>query len=211
MNEIIKNILKAAAVVAVCGVTAISALGTGNAPVNSPQSGIQTFAGSNLTATVTFAPTFTIPPVVQASLYNSATNYSPVTVSSITTSNFLLTITTNATATVIYTNTGGSIGSIQAAVQWSAFQGWERIITGSNVSLTATSPTNYTFSTPFFYPPVVLITPLSVATNFFPYAVTTTNFYVTNNTGVNVGFNWMAIGQSAIPALNNPTPNDPAF
>ena len=184
-----KKIILSAVAIAAIG---FAAFATGVIGPNPPQAGTSTFSASTgLLVTNTFPYVYTTVPIVQ--LAGVSTNNGPFTATSVTVSNFVLTVTTASTTN----NT----------VAWNSYAGYPRIQYGSQAVLAATVPTNVTFSTPYAYAPVVTIAPsaLGAATNSIPVvtAITTTNFTLTS--GANQTVNWHAIGTAYTPGANTVT------
>ena len=162
---------------------------------NSAQSGISTFtAATGLAVTNTFPVSYTTLPVVILS--STSTNDYPWTASSVTLTNFILTVSAN-TAT-------------NCSVTWSSYAGYIRIQSGSIAPADSLLYTN-TFSSPFAYTPSVVLqsTILNGNTNIPVPVVTSasaTAFVVTFGAGsTNQTIYWQAIGTAYAPGVNTVT------
>lgn len=182
-----KLLLSLAAVVAVvAGVFA-----TGDTPANSFQQGSTTFSTfTGIALTNTFPIPYTIVPIVWAQA--TATNGAPYTVSSVTTSNFILTCTANTPTNCV--------------ALWYSQLPNTRIQTGTNTVVSAT-PLVVAFPVPYAYPPIVLGTFSTTNANstlaINPQTTTTTNFTILENLGGIAS--WISIGSTFIPGTTTPT------
>ena len=162
---------------------AVNCFGTGAISVNTPQTGSLSFTtnGSAFTSSTNlFSPGFTYPPAMSFFLVSGPTNALPMT-STVTATNFILSINTSTNATVF----------------WSAIPASALIQAGSQPF--STSTTNVTFPTAYAYAPTVILTGnvLGSATNAYPVvtAVTTTNF--TLSAGIAQTIYWQSFGEAA--------------
>ena len=150
---------------------------TGSIPANGFQSGTVTFSTSTLLQiTNTFQIPYTEQPVLLT--FGSATNL--VTINFVTTTNFSLSIP--------------SSNPTNDAVAWTAYLGYPRIQTG-----TCSNSQTVVFPVPYAFPPTVVATSGSTATNAVVAitAVTTTNFLYSS---VAVQTNsWISIGTAFQP------------
>lgn len=158
---------------------------TGDFNNNSVQNGqiaLNTFTGN--TWTNTFPIPYTVVPIVY--LFPVSTNGAPFSLTSVTTSNFVVSSTANTPT--------------NCAVNWQAQLPFTRIETGTNTVVTAV-PLVVTFPVPYAYPPLVTGTfsttngAPSLAVN--PQTTTTTNFTILENLGGIA--TWSAIGSTFIP------------
>jgi hypothetical protein len=164
---------------------------------NSVQSGITTFTfATALIQTNTFPVPYTTLPVV--TVYSTATNDTPFTVSSVTLSNFILTVTAPAA------------GTTNCSVIWNSYAGYPRIQSGTLAANDALLNTN-TFTVPYAATPQVFIqnTVFGSTTNTIAPTVittTTTNFIVQFTAGTtNQSIGWMSIGTAYAPGVKEAT------
>lgn len=185
-----KNIILTLGLVAVA---AFSTLAAGILPNNATQSGVIAFNGATgLIYTNTFPAPYLETPVV--TYFTSTTSNCYPSAISVTTTNFILTVTNGATAT-------------NASVAWTASLGVTRIQTGT-VYTTNGVVTAVTFPTPYAYAPtVVAVNGLSLLTTnsiiggaiqLPPSLVTTTGFSI--STFTQQTNQWIAVG--TVPASN---------
>lgn len=184
-----KKILSLLALVAVV----LSARATGTLPLNSPQSGVLSFTNGGATSiTNSFLPGFSYAPAFSAFLTSANTNALPIT-TTITSSNYIVTINTSTNATVVW--------AAQMPVLVNQV-GYMRLQQGSFAGATsgATTYTN-TFSTPYLSTPIVNISTslLGAATNSAPAitSVSTTAFIVSYGATTNQTVYWNALGPCA--------------
>ena len=156
---------------------AVSVFATGNEGVNPPQSGVITPANGVTSVTNTFAFPFQTTPLLV--VYAAATNSTPITNSTLTTTNFVISWPVN--------------GSTNASFAWSAFVGGTKMAFGSVVT---GGGTNVSVVFPFTYAtaPQVFITGSSTnSQNIIAVtSVTATNFNALSNG--NSTNSWMSIG-----------------
>ena len=163
---------------------ALNCFATGSIAVNSPQSGYDNFStnGSAFTSiTNVFSPAFTYVPVTQVFLSSGPTNALPL-VTSVTTSNLIVTITT----------------ATNCAVSWTAFAGYPRVQLGTN-AITAGTPITNTFTVPYAYAPIINVEG-STTNGVAITGITTTGFIMSSAVTQAVG--WGALGISATPGAS---------
>lgn len=171
---------------AFAGSLALSAFATGSLGINQPQSGSSSFtASTGLSVTNTFTQAFASQPAVV--IFPQATNNNPFTVSSVTLSNFVLTVTTGASTNV--------------TVNWTAFAGFPRVQVGTNIFAGAGTVTN-TFPVPYVLPPIINVEG-STTNTVAATSVTTTN--VIFQTLAAQTIYWGALGIAYAPGLNTVT------
>lgn len=155
---------------------------------NSPQSGISTFtSATTLTATNVFPAPYTTMPVV--TVYSTSTNNYPWTVSSVSLTNFILTVSANTT-----TNN---------SIIWNSYAGYVRIQSGTN-AVTGGTPVTNTFSPAYAYAPVVTTGNSGQGTNnLVGITVSTTQLIINSVASQNV--QWQAIGTAYTPGVNTVT------
>jgi hypothetical protein len=164
-------------------------MATGPIPINTPQSGVLTFntnGATPLIITNSFVPAFTYPPVMTFFLVSGVTNALPFTNNFVTTTNFSLQLATPT----------------NCAVAWTAFAGYPRVQTGTNLTL-ANAATNIAFAWPYAQIPTLNIEPTATNVPIAVTAVTLTNFTV--SAGAAEGFIWGALGIAATPGTANVT------
>jgi len=163
---------------------ALNTFATGAYQIDSPQSGVVIFTGTNQSQTITFAPGYSRIPVMQ--VFGSSTNASPIT-NSVTSTNFTL-----------------SVASTNLSVAWNSFIGYPRLQKGTFVAGGGTNFT-VTFATPYAYAPVVSVDGSSTNSSAITglSSVTTTNFTVL--AGATTTNQWQAIGEAYAPGLQNVT------
>lgn len=161
---------------------AVNCFGTGSFPLNTPQTGFVNFTTNGsafIVSTNLFEPPFTYPPAMTFWLSSGATNALPFTNSILTATNFAISINTPTNATI----------------QWTAYPAACMVQFGSQTNMAGIS-TNVTFVTPYAFPPVVVLTP--VTTNVTAVAavtaVTTTNFTILCN--LQTTNYWQAVGET---------------
>jgi hypothetical protein len=175
-------------IISICAgaLLALNVFATGVTSPNGYQVGVSTFsAASSLTQTNVFPIPYTTLPVI--ALSSSTTNNTPFSVSSVTVSNFILTVTTGSTT--------------NQAVTWTSYPGSPRIQTGT-VSVTAGTLSTNTFATPYAYTPTISIdssTTNGVAVNY----ISPTNFVVQSFATQTVY--WQAIGTAYAPGASTVT------
>jgi hypothetical protein len=188
INDIFDRATKAALAIGLAIGFSASSFATGSVPANSTQSGVVNFTvATGLSYTNTFAAPFTTTPVVITYNLLAASTVSALTV---TTTNFVVTVTNAATPT-------------NGSVSWQAYLPSPRLQYGSNTGATSGSTTiTNTFNPPYYSAPAVVVTGsvLASATNNYPAvtSVTTTNFIIScGNT--NQTFYWHAVGPGYSP------------
>ena len=142
----------------------VSAFADGAIQANSPQAGVLTFnATTGLVITNSYPIPYTAQPIV--TVYSSSTNNTPFTVSGVTLTNFILTVSANATT--------------NASVTWSSYVGYPRFQTGFS-SLTAGTPYTNAFSTPYAFTPILNIegSATNSAASVGIISITVTNFII---------------------------------
>lgn len=170
------------------GLTLVNAtFATGVIQNNAFQTGSSTFtASSGLLVTNTFPVPYTIAPIVQVS--SSVTNNTPFSVSAVTLTNFVLTVTTAATTNV--------------SVNWAAYPGYPRILTGTN-SITAGTFVTNTFNPSFAYIPIMNFTGFATNGGASIISLTPSNFI--ESAAVTQGVQWGAFGIAYQPGLSTVT------
>ena len=166
---------------------AINCFATGAVPGNSAQSGVVGFtSATGLSLTNTFSVPFTISPVVTT--YNLVAS-STVSAITITTTNFVLTVT----------NLAGTLTN--GSVAWQAYLPYDRIQSGSQTG----ASTNVTFGTPYFSAPTVVISQSlqASATNGMAAitSISATGFTFQSAT-TNQTFYWIANGPGTSPGTS---------
>ena len=165
---------------------ALSCFATGLTGPNTAQTGTSYFTNSAslITNTITFEPGYTYTPAVSVFLTSANTNALPL-VTSVTVSNFNLSINAATNATIVW-----SAQPVCSQIQW-----------GTQAVLAAT-PTNISFAVPFVYTPVVTLgSSLTNATTGVS-AITTTGFTAT--VFANATVQWTAVGYTANRAMTGP-------
>jgi len=182
-----------------CFVT--SAFATGQMPINSPLTGTVNFTnGGPQAITNVFEPPFTYAPAFNSYLNSANTNALPLT-NTVTATNFIIQIASNAgagtNATVYWT-----ANPISTVLQYGSFGPGD--LTGS------TTWTN-TFSPPYASTPVVVATgsALAGATNNYVAitSVSTTAFIVTSG-NTNQVIYWQAVGPAYARVQSGPSGTD---
>lgn len=175
-----KPLLSLVALVAVT----IGVYATGDFANNQQQTGqitLTTFTGS--TWTNVFPIPYTVVPIVI--ITPTATNGAPYTITSTTTTNFVVSSTANTPTNCTFF--------------WSANLPYTRIETGTNTVVTAT-PLVVTFPVAYYSPPIVVGTFSTTNANgtlaINPQSTTTTNFTILENLGGIA--TWMSIGSCVI-------------
>lgn len=171
----------------ICGLTlACGCFASGIIPPNQAQSGVINFnVGTGLVQTNTFPyPYQSLPAVL---LFPSATNNTPLTLSGITTSGFVVTVTTGATTNL--------------SVAWQAYAGFPRVYAGTNIMAANVTATNV-FPVPYILPPIPEIADSS--TNGGAACVVTTTNIVITTTAAETVF-WGTFGVTYQPGLNTVT------
>lgn len=166
---------------------------TGSVGINQPQSGVMNFtAASGLFSSNMFPIPYSIPP---AMVFTPATtNGTPVIVTAITTTNFILTITNGTTW-----NTNATIG-------WTAYLPYPRIQSGTNNIATVGALVTNTFSAPYISPPAITLVGANTNSQLAiigVVSVTATGFVYTSPT--NQAVIWTAFGQAYAPGNQNVT------
>lgn len=183
MNKKIISLFSAVGLLAVAQL----AHATGGVGVDPVQTGSLTFSVSTgFYITNQFPYSYTTPPVVQ--LAAGTTNAVPITNIFVTTTNFAVSV--NAT-------------NPASQVNWTAFVGYPRVLTGTN-ALTGGTPSTNVFTTPFAFAPIVQLT--GASTNSIGVvaliSVTSSNF-VLQSTTTQTAY-WGALGISSAPGSYNP-------
>lgn len=165
---------------------------TGTVGVDPVQTGSLTFSASTgFYITNQFPFPFTTAPVLQ--LFAATTNAVPITNIFVTATNFAVSV--NAT-------------NPPSQVNWQAFVGYPRVLTGTNALTGGTLATNV-FSTPFAYLPIVQLQGQSTnSTGVVGLISVTTSNFVLQSTSTQTAY-WGALGISASPGSYNP--NAPAI
>jgi len=173
-------------ILSIVGVLAVvlNTFATGAYQLDSPQSGVFIFTGTNQSQTITFNPGFSRTPVIQ--VFGSSTNASPIT-NSVTATNLTI-----------------SVASTNLSVAWNAFIGYPRLQKGTIVSGGGTNVT-VSFSPAYAYAPVVSIDGSSTNSSSITgiSSVTTTNFTILS--GATTTNYWQAIGEAYAPGLQTVT------
>jgi hypothetical protein len=173
--------------IAVSLALAFNVLATGVIQNNGPQSGTLTFnAATGLVVTNLFPVPYITPPVV--TLSSTSTNNTPATISAVTLTNFVLTVTSNAT-----TNN---------SFNWFSYAGYPRVQTGTNAITAGTFVTN-TFAVPYFYPPTINLD--GTATNAGVAVITTTATNFIESAAITQTVQWGAFGIAYQPGPNTVT------
>ena len=184
MKQLFKSLKKTGATLLASVGLAASVHASGTIAINTPQSGYDNFStnGSAFTSiTNVFSPAYTYPPVTQVFLSSGPTNALPL-VTSVTTSNLIVTINT----------------ATNCAVYWTAFAGYPRLQFGTNAVTGGVLYTN-TFTTPYASIPSISVD--SSTTNSVGLSsVSTTGFVILS--GANQTVYWNALGICATPGAS---------